>query len=198
MFRILKGAVPAVVAVTIAVVASAGASTNGSAHAAKARGGDDGFETVHLRLDPSSSQLAGCMPSSRIDVYVDLTTDLIGADIVRVKARHLAPNRDYTLFFLEQAASPFGAAEYFGDISTDKYGNASNKFKLIAEEAFSSTIVNGQRKLVNLDQMGAWFADPAEDDFCLHDDPQQVTPFDGDFEAGVQAFNSRNSQGLPS
>jgi hypothetical protein len=137
------------------------------------------------------------MPNSRIDVYVDLTTDLVGYDTVRVRARHLAPNRDYTLFFLEQAASPFGAAEYFGDISTDKHGDASNKFKLIAEEAFSSTIVNGQRKLVNLDQMGAWFADPAEDDFCLNDNPQTVTPFDGDFEAGVQAFNSRNSTPLP-
>jgi hypothetical protein len=198
MFRILKGAVPAVIAVTIAVVASAGASTHGSAHAAKARSGnDDNFETVHLRLDPSSSQLASCMPNSRIDVYVDLTTDLIGADIVRVKARHLAPNRDYTLFFLEQAASPFGAAEYFGDISTDKNGNAYNKFKLIAEEAFSSTLVNGKRQLVDLNQIGAWFADPAEDDFCLHDNPQIVTPFDGDKEAGVQAFNSRNATPLP-
>jgi hypothetical protein len=196
MFRILKTAVPAVVAVSIAVVASAGASTDGSAHAAKARQSDD-FDTVHVRLDPSSSQLASCMPNGRIDVYVDLTTDLIGADIVRVKARHLAPNRDYTLFFLEQAASPFGAAEYFGDISTDKNGNAYNKFKLIAEEAFSSTLVNGKRQLVDLNQLGAWFADPAEDDFCIHDDPQIVTPFDGDKEAGVQAFNSRNSTPLP-
>ena len=196
MFRILKTAVPAVVAVTVAVVASAGASTDGSAHAAKARQSDD-FKTVHVRLDPSSSQLASCMPNARIDVYVGLTTDLIGADIVRVKARHLAPNRDYTLFLLEQAASPFGAAEYFGDISTDKNGNARNTFKLIAEEAFSSTLVDGKRQLVDLNQLGAWFADPAEDDFCLHDDPQIVTPFDGDKEAGVQAFNSRNSNPLP-
>jgi hypothetical protein len=196
MLRILKTAVPAVVAVSIAVAASAGASTHGAAHAAKASSGDD-FQTVHLRLDPSSQQLASCMPNSRIDVYVDLTTDLIGADIVRVKARHLAPNRDYTLFFLEQAASPFGAAEYVGDISTDRYGNATNKFKLIAEEAFSSTLVNGERKLVDLNQLGAWFADPAEDDFCLHDNPQIVTPFDGDKEAGVQAFNSRNATPLP-
>jgi hypothetical protein len=196
MLRILKTAVPAVVAVSIAIVASAGASTDGSAHAAKARATND-FDTVHVRLDPSSSQLASCMPNARIDVYVDLTTDLIGADIVRVKARHLAPNRDYTLFLLEQAASPFGAAEYFGDISTDKNGNARNTFKLIAEEAFSSTLVDGKRQLVDLNQLGAWFADPAEDDFCLHDNPQIVTPFDGDKEAGVQAFNSRNSTPLP-
>jgi hypothetical protein len=196
MLRLLKAAVPAVVAVSIAVVASAGASTDGSAHASKARSGDD-FETAHLRLDPSSSQLASCMPNSRIDVYVDLTTDLVGFDTVRVKARHLAPNRDYTLFFLEQATSPFGAAEYFGDISTDKNGNAYNRFHLIAEEAFSSTLVNGKRALVDLNQIGAWFADPAEDDFCLKDNPQIVTPFDGDKEAGVQAFNSRNATPLP-
>ena len=43
-----------------------------------------------------------------------------------------------------------------------------------------------------------WFADPADDDFCaaapgIHG----VTPFDGDNEAGVQAFNSANTQPLP-
>ena len=41
-----------------------------------------------------------------------------------------------------------------------------------------------------------WFADPADDDFCLGKN-SPVTPFDGDDEAGVQAFNSRNAAPLP-
>ena len=44
--------------------------------------------------------------------------------------------------------------------------------------------------------MGMWFADPADDDFCLGPNTP-VTPFDGDNEAGVQAFNSANAQPLP-
>ena len=38
---------------------------------------------------------------------------------------------------------------------------------LIVQEAFSSTLVNGQRVRVDLNQVGMWFADPADDDFCL-------------------------------
>jgi hypothetical protein len=44
--------------------------------------------------------------------------------------------------------------------------------------------------------MGMWFADPAGDDFCLGPN-SPVAPFDGDNEAGVQAFNSVNDQPLP-
>ena len=64
------------------------------------------------------------------------------------------------------------------------------------DEAFSSTLVNGQRVRVDLNQVGMWFADPADDDFCIGD-TGQVTPFDGDNAAGVQAFNSANTRPLP-
>jgi hypothetical protein len=97
---------------------------------------------------------------------------------------------------LEQAGAPFGAAEYIGDVSTNSAGRASNTFKLIVQEAFSSTLVNGQRVRVDLNRVGMWFADPADDDFCLGAN-SPVTPFDGDNEAGVQAFNSANAQPLP-
>jgi hypothetical protein len=43
-----------------------------------------------------------------------------------------------------------------------------------------------------------WFADPADDDFCTAaPGVNAVTPFDGDNEAGVQAFNSANTEPLP-
>ena len=41
-----------------------------------------------------------------------------------------------------------------------------------------------------------WFADPKDDDFCLGPN-SPVTPFDGDNEAGVQAFNSAKADPLP-
>jgi hypothetical protein len=153
---------------------------------------------VHLKLTPSTPQLAACMPHARLKVTVDQTVDQVGFDSFHIKARHLAPKRDYTVFLLEQAGAPFGAAEYIGDFSTNKRGNAQNTFKLIVSEAFSSTLVNGQRVRVDLNRVGVWFADPADDDFCpATPGTDKATPFDGDDEAGVQAFNSANAQPLP-
>ncbi|GAA4251528.1 hypothetical protein GCM10022255_044520 [Dactylosporangium darangshiense] len=153
-------------------------------------------EQVHLKLTPSTPQLAACMPNVRVNVDVQLTTERLGFDTFTVNAFNLPPNTTFTVFLLQQAGPPFGAAEYIGDFTSDWRGRALNSFKLIVQEAFSSTLVNGQRTRVDLNQVGAWFADPAGDDFCLGPN-SPVTPFDGDGEAGVQAFNSANTTPLP-
>jgi len=99
------------------------------------------------------------------------------------------------VFLLEQAGAPFGAAEYIGDFTTNRSGNARDEFRTIVSEAFASTLVNDKRVRVELNRVGVWFADPADDEFCLPgSDP---TPFDGDDDAGVQAFNSTNAVPLP-
>jgi hypothetical protein len=152
-------------------------------------------DRIHLQLTPSSQQLAKCMPDADVDVTVRLTTDKQGFDMFDITARHVAPNRDYTVFLLEQAGAPFGAAEYIGDLSTNDNGNGRAEFHLIVQEAFSSTLVNGQRVRVDLNRVGMWFGDPNDDEFCLPG--SGPTPFDGDNEAGVQAFNSANTAPLP-
>jgi hypothetical protein len=156
-----------------------------------------GEHKVKFRLDPSSDQLAACMPKARLQAEVNFTTDQRGFDTFKIEAHKLPPNRSFTVFLLETATSPFGAAEYIGDFTTNSSGNARNKFRLIVAEAFSSQIVNGARHRVDLNRIGVWFADPADDDFCLGPGGGAVTPFDGDNEAGVQAFNSRNADPLP-
>jgi hypothetical protein len=191
--RFLKAAVAATVVASVAATAADAQRHDGkrSAHAAQAG-------ITDLRLTPSSPELAACMPHARVKVTVKSTTEQLGFDKFKVRARGLPPNRDYTVFLLETAKAPFGAAEYIGDITSDKHGNASNTFRLIVDEAFSSTLVNGQRVRVDLNQVGMWFADPADDDFCpAAPGTDGVTPFDGDDEAGVQAFNSANTQPLP-
>ena len=179
-----------------AIAATTGATALASPSDRDQRDALRGAPVTRLDLTPSSPDLARCMPDASVKITVRSTTDAIGFDILRVRARHLAPNRDFTVFLLETAGAPFGAAEYIGDITTDARGNADNELHLIVDEAFSSTIVNGQRVRVDLNQVGMWFADPADDDFCLGPN-SPVTPFDGDNEAGVQAFNSANTQPLP-
>ncbi len=178
-----------VAALTLAVAVARPplASANDAAHPA---------DVEKLELTPSSAQLAECMPDATLDVRVELDTEKAGFDRFQILAKNLPPNRDYAVFLLEQAGAPFGAAEYIGDFSTNEHGNGQNTFKLIVQEAFSSTLVDGHRVRVDLNQVGVWFADPAGDDFCLGAN-SPVTPFDGDNEAGVQAFNSANTDALP-
>jgi hypothetical protein len=192
----MRKVLTALAALAVVAVVAGPASGAQSAKKIKARSAQAGI--TDLRLSPSNAALRACMPHARVKVTVRSTTEELGFDKFKVRARHLAPNRDYTVFLLETAGFPFGAAEYIGDITTNKHGNADNTFRLIVDEAFSSTIVNGQRTRVDLNQVGMWFADPADDDFCsAAPGVNGVTPFDGDDEAGVQAFNSANTQPLP-
>ncbi len=201
------------VAVAVAIGVAAGIA--GSHRAAAQPGEHDSGkvppgkpEVVELNLTPSSAQLAACMPDARVNVTVRLTTDVRGFDVFHVQGTGLPPNTTFTTFLIEQAGPPFGAflieqagppfgaAEYIGDFTSDDHGMADNTFRLIVAEAFASTLVDGHRVRVDLNQVGAWFADPTGDDFCLGSD-SPVTPFDGDNEAGVQAFNSANTTPLP-
>jgi len=149
---------------------------------------------VHQRLKPSNPTLAACMPNADVNVTVRLREG--DTDIFRIRATGLPPNTQFTTFLLETTGPPFGAAEYIGDFKSNNQGVADAEFKLIVGEAFSFTIVNGQRVRVDLNRIGAWFADPAGDDFCLGPN-SPVTPFDGDGQAGVQAFNSAHAAPLP-
>jgi hypothetical protein len=149
-------------------------------------------DRVDFHLVPSSAALKKCMPHARVNITVKLRTDQTGRDVFLVDASGLPAKTSFTTFLLEVPGAPFGAAEYIGDVDTDRYGRAHAEFELIVQEAFASTLVDGKRVRVDLNHVGMWFADPAADDFCLGKN-SPVTPFDGDGEAGVQAFNSSNS-----
>jgi hypothetical protein len=193
-------------AITGAVAAVAAAIAVASGLAGKAGHADLGAPAVpppgpaneiNVALTPSSAQLATCMPNASLNVKVRLGDDHRGADDLDISGHGLPADSDFTVFLLQQAASPFGAAEYIGDFSTDRAGNTHQHLTLIVGEAFSSTIVGGVRTRVDLNQIGVWFADPAEDDFCFGTGGGSTTPFDGDGNAGVQAFNSANADPLP-
>ncbi len=171
-------------AAVVAGTAASNASTSGLATGAQA-----GAATTYasLKLQPSNADLAACFPHAKANVKVALTTDAIGKDRFTINASGLKPRTDFTVFLIEKAASPFGAVEYIGDISTDQYGSAHNTFNLIVEEAFAFN--NETQVRTELNSVGFWFADPKDDDSCLGSG-SPVTQFDGDASAGVQMMNS--------
>jgi hypothetical protein len=140
-----------------------------------------------VTLKPSSARLKQCYPRAEAKVVVDLTTNTRGFDTFTIKAKGLKPNTDFTVFLIEQPDSPFGAAEYFGDFTTNNRGEGANQFKLIVEEAFAFN--NATNSRTDLNSIGVWFADEKDDDGCLGKN-SIVTGFDGDGKAGVQMLNS--------
>jgi hypothetical protein len=147
---------------------------------------------IRFDLAPSTPAIASCLPKLEAQVEVDLQTAEKGRDEFEISASGLPPNEEFTVFLLEVPGTPFGAAEYIGDFGTDEQGRGENKFELIVEEAFASTLVNGNRVRADLNHVGFWFADPSGDDVCFGAGQGAVTPFDGDNEAGVQVMNSAN------
>ena len=142
---------------------------------------------VSLKLQTSNDALDGCFPHAWAKVKVDLTTDDVGKDRFRIKTKGLQPRTDFTVFLLEQSGSPFGAAEYIGDFTTDRWGKGHGTFDLIVEEAFAFN--NATQERTDLNAVGIWFADETADDECLGEN-SPVTGFDGDAAAGVQMMNS--------
>jgi hypothetical protein len=146
-------------------------------------------DQAKLKLQTSSPELAACFPHAKAHVTVDLTTDAIGKDRFTIAAKNLQPRTDFTVFLLEQSGAPFGAAEYIGDFTTDRWGKGHATFDLIVEEAFAFNNATGSR--TDLNSVGFWFADEKADDKCLGKN-SPVTGFDGDAAAGVQMMNSGN------
>ena len=142
---------------------------------------------AQLTLKPSTPKLQACFPKAEAKVTVDLTTATKGFDTFTITAKGLRPKTDFTVFLLEQSGSPFGAAEYFGDFTTNAKGEGVGQFRLIVEEAFAFNNVTQQR--TDLNAVGVWFADEKDDDDCLGAG-SPVTGFDGDGKAGVQMLNS--------
>src|SRR6188472_4414005 len=103
MRRTLVTAAASAAVVAGLVAGTAGAAPDAKSHARAAQSAD----ITTLRLTASTPQLAACMPHARVKVTDYSTTDQLGFDVLQVRAAGLAPNRDYTVFLLQQAASPF-------------------------------------------------------------------------------------------
>ena len=154
-------------------------------------------DAISFDLVPASAAVAACLPDATAHVKVQLKEDTRGVDELRLTARGLPADTDFAVF-LTQAdafASPaFGTAQYIGDFTTNAAGVGRVNVSAIIAEAFVSTFVSGTRGRADLDHLVFWFADPAQAQAACG--LANMTPFDGDGNAGPAAMSSQGATGL--
>ena len=140
---------------------------------------------------------------------VDVRTTPTDNQIMDVTLNNAPKNTEFELFVTQQPNSPFGVSWYQADFTTNNQGNGEVRARGIFSEelfVFAPGVVkapqvddqdakkNPEFKPVHTFHLGLWFGSPeeAKDAGCS----DTVTAFDGDHEAGIQAFSTRNFRNL--
>ena len=154
-----------------------------------------GHQEQHLnsfKLIPASDAIGVCLPNASARVTALPEEESRGVDTLDLRAEGLPAHTSFTVFLTELAVFPFGATEYIGEFITNGAGRASLRVDTIVNEAFTSTIDQTSRVRKDLNHVVIWFADPADDDFCVAPGTNVTTPFDGDGQAGTAVLSTRN------
>src|SRR5262249_3324337 len=155
---------------------------------------------------------ANCLPDAKANVKI---TPIGPVEIMDVDAEGLPPKTEFDLFVIQLPNKPFGVSWYQGDVETNGAGKAHQKFiGRFSIETFAVAPGSGPAPVVHNDgpnpdaasnpafgpihtfHLGLWFNSPkdAQAAGCGSD----VTPFNGDHNAGVQVLSTRdraNDQG---
>lgn len=146
---------------------------------------------------------AGCLPNATAHVDVKSTGPV---EEMTVTAHGLPPKTNFDFFVIQVPNAPFGLSWYQGDIESDAYGNASQKFvgrfneetfivapgsanaRVVHNNAFPDASSNPQTGPIHTYHLGMWFNSPkdATNAKC----PDATTSFNGEHDAGVQVFNT--------
>jgi hypothetical protein len=183
--------VPVVLALVIAVLAAA---------AAFAVDSTTSFEMVRSQKAATDND---CLKGAK--AHVDVRTTPTDNQIMDVTLNHAPKNTEFELFVTQLPNSPFGVSWYQADFETNNQGQGEVRARGIFSEelfVFAPGVVkapqvddqdaekNPKYDPVHTFHVGLWFGDPkdAKEAGCSG----KVTQFDGDHEAGIQAFSTRN------
>jgi hypothetical protein len=160
--------------------------------------------TTSFKMVRSQTAVANdCLEGAR--AHVDVRTTPTDNQIIDLTLNHAPKNTEFELFITQQPNSPFGVSWYQADFETNKEGHGEVRARGIFSEelfAFAPGVVkapqvddqdaekNPKYDPVHTFHVGLWFGDPkdAKEAGCSG----KVTQFDGDHEAGIQAFSTRN------
>jgi hypothetical protein len=144
-----------------------------------------------------------CLEDAR--AHVNVITTATDQQIMDVTVNHAPANTEFELFVTQQPNSPFGISWYQADFETNNQGQGEVRARgIFSEELFAvapgsvnapqvddlDAETNPAFDPVHTFHLGLWFGDPkdAKEAGCSG----KVTQFDGDHEAGIQAFSTRN------
>lgn len=129
-------------------------------------------------------------------------------DVMDVTVQGLPPKTGFDVFVTQVPNAPFGLAWYQGEIETNQYGLGRQTFigrfneesfivapgsapaPQVHHNAFPDAQLNPPTGPVHTFHLGIWFDSPA--DAVKAGCPGDVTPFNGEHNAGIQALSSRN------
>jgi hypothetical protein len=144
-----------------------------------------------------------CLPNAQGHVTVKDASG--GNQRMQVSVNGLPPNTEFAFFVLQVPTAPFGMSWYQGDIVTDKKGRGSGEFfGIFSSELFVfapasraapqtdsfDAATNPTTAPVHTYHLGLWFSVPA--DAAAAGCPGNMTPFEGNHQAGIQVLNTSN------
>ena len=186
------------IAVIVASIASALLTTL----AAPVHAEEDNLKFEMVRT-PGLAAVPGCVPNARAKITIEPRGPV---EEMRVRVEGLPPNTDFDLFVIQVPNAPFGMAWYQGDIETNARGVGRGSFigrfneetfivapgsvaaPSVHNNAFSDATLNPKTGPIHTYHLGLWFNSPA--DAAKAGCPGNVTPFNGEHNAGVQVLNT--------
>ncbi|HKB09548.1 MAG TPA: hypothetical protein VKD69_02800 [Vicinamibacterales bacterium] len=148
---------------------------------------------------------SGCLPNATASVRIKPGG---AVEVMDVKVAGLPPKTDFDFFVIQKPGAPFGMAWYQGDIETNEDGEGHGRFigrfneetfivaqgsvpaPLVHSGPFPDATTNPVTNPVHTFHLGLWFNSPvdAQNAGC----PADVTPFNGEHNAGIQVLNTSN------
>jgi hypothetical protein len=165
-------------------------------------------DSTSFQLVRSQTAVANdCLEGAR--AHVDVRTTATDQQIMDVTVANAPRNTEFEVFITQQANAPFGLSWYQADFDTNDDGFGEVRARgIFSEELFAvapgsvnapqvddlDAETNPAFAPVHTFHLGLWFGSPEEAQAAGC--PANVTPFDGDHSAGIQAFSTRNFPAL--
>lgn len=148
---------------------------------------------------------AGCLAQASAEVRIRSEG---AVEVMELSVQGLPPKTGFNVFVTQVPNAPFGLAWYQGEIETNPAGRGHQTFvgrfneesfivapgsvaaPQVHHNAFPDAQINALNGPVHTFHLGLWFNSPA--DAAKAGCPGDVTPFNGEHNAGIQALSSRN------
>jgi hypothetical protein len=153
----------------------------------------------------AKAEAGNCVANAKARVTI---TPLGPVELMDVRVEGLPADTNFDFFVIQVPNAPFGMAWYQGDVETDKYGRAHQRFigrfneetfivapgaapaPVVHNNAFPDAQINPATAPVHTFHLGMWFN--ASADAVKAGCPGDVTPFNGEHNAGIQVLSTRN------